>query len=179
MKNFIQKLGWAWRYFLILFNKRIQLRGFVKIDRNVQWIVEPGSKIIIGKNVEIRRFTVIAAQGEGVLEIEDHVFIAHGVTIMAGKQVRIGQHTMIAEYVSIRDTDHNYQNHPEKPLNERGSVSLPTLIEDNVWVGAKSTINKGIRIQSDAIIGANSVVTKDVPARTVVVGAPAKPIKEY
>jgi len=179
MKKIIIKSGWLWRYFLIFFNKRIRLQGFVKIDRDVQWIVEPGSRIIIGKNVEIRRHSVIAAQGKGVLEIGDHVFIAHGVTIMAGQHVKIGQHTMIAEYVSIRDTDHNYQNHSEKPLDERGAISLPTLIADNVWIGAKSTINKGVNIQSNAVIGANSVVTKDVPARTVVVGAPARPIKEY
>ncbi len=62
----------------------------------------------------------------------------------------------------------------EEPLARRGFETAPIKIGRNVWVGAKATILMGVTIGDNAIVGANSVVTRDVPAGATVAGAPAR-----
>lgn len=69
-------------------------------------------------------------------------------------------------------------NHDPDPENRSATYGRPIVIEDKVWLGINSTILSGVRIGYGAIVGANSVVTKDVPAMTVVAGNPARIIKE-
>lgn len=63
-------------------------------------------------------------------------------------------------------------------INEQGWIAKPVIICDDVWVGANSVILPGITIGKGAVVGAGSVVTKDVPAYAIVMGNPAK-IKKY
>lgn len=85
--------------------------------------------------------------------------------------IKIGNKVFISEGVTIIDSDvHN--------INNRDNVSAPIVIGDNVWIGINATILKGVSIGDGAIIAAGSVVTKDVPPRTLVGGVPAKIIKE-
>ena len=69
-------------------------------------------------------------------------------------------------------------NHDPDPENRSATYGRPIVIEDKVWLGINSTILTGVRIGYGSIVGANSVVTKDVPAMTVVAGNPARIIKE-
>ena len=84
---------------------------------------------------------------------------------------------MIADSVSIRDTDHEFSKLYEPMINQ-GIKTAPVIIKDNVWIGYGAVINKGVTIHSGAIIGANAVVTKDVPENCIVGGVPAKVIKQ-
>ena len=68
-------------------------------------------------------------------------------------------------------------NHDVNPDNRSATYGRPIVIEDKVWIGINSTILPGVRIGYGAIVGAGSVVTKDVPAMTVVAGNPARIIK--
>ena len=83
---------------------------------------------------------------------------------------------MIADGVTIRDTDHNYLDTKIDMINQGFSTS-PVIIKDNVWIGFGAVITKGVTINSGAIVGANAVVTKDVPENAIVAGVPAKIIK--
>lgn len=84
--------------------------------------------------------------------------------------IKIGNRVFISEGVTIIDSDvHSISNR---------NVSAPITIGDNVWIGINATILKGVTIGDGAVIGAGAVVTKDVPAKALVVGVPAKVIKE-
>ena len=69
-------------------------------------------------------------------------------------------------------------NHDTDPENRSATYGKPIVIEDKVWIGINSTVLPGVRIGYGSIIGANSVVTKDVPPMTIVAGNPARVIKK-
>ena len=89
---------------------------------------------------------------------------------------RIGDDCLLAEMVSIRDHDHNFAR-LDVPIRQQGATCAPVKIGRDVWLGAKVTVLKGVSIGDGAIIGANSVVTRDVPPRAIAVGSPARVIK--
>lgn len=100
-----------------------------------------------------------------------------GPNCLIGPQVKIGKYTMIANNVSVIGNDHVYTN-PDTPIIFSGRPEiLETLIGDDVWIGAFSIVMAGISIGDGAIVGAGSVVTKDVPAYSIFAGVPAKLIK--
>ena len=99
--------------------------------------------------------------------------------IAAINSIKIGNGVQIGRFVLI--TDHSHGN-TECIVEERPSIRPivskgPVIIEDNVWIGDKATICPGVHVGRNAIIGANSVVTKDVPTNAVVGGNPAKIIR--
>lgn len=108
----------------------------------------------MGKDVSIGRFSLINAM----------------------ECVVIGDGALIAESVSIRDHDHEFSD-TTKFIRDQGFRTASVVIGNDVWIGAKSTILRGVRIGDGAIIAANSVVTKDVPEMAIVGGAPARLIK--
>lgn len=102
-------------------------------------------------------------------------YIGSGCTIY--KQVTIGNYTMLAPDVKIIGEDHNFDK-PDRPIIFSGRPNqTKTIIGDDVWIGSRSIIMKGVKIGDGAIIAANSVVTKDVDKYTIVGGVPAKFIK--
>lgn len=113
------------------------------------------SNLIIGNNVSIHPMCYLEAYGG--IEIGNDISLAHGVTIMS--------------------VTHDYQD-SSKMIKDQGLTALPVVIEDNVWVGSKATVLGGNTIKSGSIIGAGSVVTKNVEPNVVMAGVPAKKIKE-
>lgn len=87
--------------------------------------------------------------------------------------IEIGDRTMIGPRVTITTL-----NHDINPETRANAMPKPVKIGENVWIGADCTILPGVTIGDNSIIGAGSVVTKDVPANVVVAGNPAKLIKE-
>lgn len=116
---------------------------------------------------------------EPTLTIGDGTFIGHNCAIVVGRRVKIGKHCLIAGGVRISDFD----GHPINALDRRNG--LPThaanvsavTIGDDTWLGHGAIILKGVRIGDRAIVGARAVVTKDVPADTIVAGNPARVVK--
>lgn len=125
----------------------------VAIDEGC-FILNP-EKLSVGENVSFNPMCYIEAWGG--LSIGNNVSIAHNVTIMS-------------------DT-HNYGD-LSKPIKYQPLTPLPTVIEDDVWIGAKATILGGVHVESGAIVGAGAVVTKNVGSNTIVAGVPARIIKE-
>lgn len=119
-----------------------------------------------------RRFT---AEVSGLLKIGDRVIFGHSCTLAAMQEIEIGADTMIGEMVSIRDHDHAFAD-LDRPIREQGAVIAPVSIGRDVWIGGKATLLKGVRVGDQAVIGANAVVTTDIPERAIAVGVPARVI---
>lgn len=104
--------------------------------------------------------------------------------IVATNEVRIGDNFLGASKLFISDTSHgNYTGMdcsvPDEPPTQRKLFSIPVIIGDNVWAGDNVVILPGVTVGNGAVIGANSVVTKDIPPNTIAAGVPACPIKKF
>lgn len=106
------------------------------------------------------------------LIMRDHANLGRGANISGEGLVTIGRHVMMGYDCYIITSNHNY-------LKEGyiGNISENVIIDDFVWIGHRVTILPGVRIGKHAIVGAASVVTKDVPDYAVVGGNPARVIK--
>lgn len=111
--------------------------------------------LIIGDNVSIKAMCYIDAIGDIV----------------------IGSDVSIANMTTIVSASHNFSD-PTLPIKDQGLTHKKTIINNNVWIGAKATILYGCVVGPNAIVGANSVVNRDVSSNVVVAGSPAKVIKE-
>lgn len=150
---------------------------------------EKNGRLVIGKNFKCNNkiksnsigliqpcvFNIATAEAEIV--IRDNVGIS-GSTINATKSITIGNNVLIGSGCIITDTD----SHPidwQDRINNRNerTISSPIIIEDNVFIGARSIILKGVTIGKNSVIGAGSVVTKSIPANSIAGGNPAKVIK--
>lgn len=163
------------RYFFIFENvgKNVVIRAPFSINL---FNIDPDRylKISLGNNTSIRSNVII--QGQGRLSIGDQSFIGENSVIGCNEAIQIGKAVMIAQGVSIRDTDHKFDN-ISIDMVRQGIVTSKVVIEDNVWIGANVSITKGVRIGTGSIVAANAVVTKDVEQFSIVGGVPAKLIK--
>lgn len=144
--------------------------------------VSIGNNFHAGERLKLRTFE----DWEGIkytpqITIGNNVNIETDCHISAINSVTIGDNVLMASFVYISDHSHGNINDAvsyqlpslKRPLYSKG----PVVIEDDVWLGEKVSVMPGVHIGRGAIIGANSVVTKDIPAYAVAVGAPAKVIK--
>lgn len=116
----------------------------------------------------------LETQGEAVVEVGDRVVLSRGVHLVAMAGITIGCGSMIGEYSSLRDANHRRQ--PGIPIRDSGHTAASISLGREVWVGRGVTILGGVSIGDYATIGANAVVTRNVPAGAVVGGVPAKPL---
>jgi acetyltransferase-like isoleucine patch superfamily enzyme len=141
------------------------------------FIEKNGGKVIFKGGCQHDGFFWVEADG-GTLEVSDDVFIGFGSRIVCNEHIFLGRSVMMAEFVTIRDMNHGYEEPDEvRFMKHQKNVTKPVIIEDGVWIGAKATILAGVRVGHGAIIGAGAVVTKDVPPNAIVGGVPAKVIK--
>jgi acetyltransferase-like isoleucine patch superfamily enzyme len=131
--------------------------------------VRVGSKVVIDQDATL--------ECRGSLVVGSGTVFGHHVTIGVRDTVTIGCDCLIAEMVSIRDHDHGYHD-AALPMRDQEPLVASVVIGDDVWIGSKATITRGVHIGPGAIVGANSVVTKDVSAGTVVGGVPARVIRD-
>jgi len=143
----------------------------VHLSQGVYVNVVRGGTLTLGSRVHVEPYCHLTA--EGSICIGDRGYIGQGTVIVASERVEIGSDALIAAYVTIRDQDHITEN-SHISYNRQGLIARAVRIADNVWIGTKATILKGVTIERNAIIGANSVVTGTVAADTIVVGIPAK-----
>jgi len=105
----------------------------------------------------------------------DHIYANFNLTIVDDGECHIGNYVMFAPNVVISTTGHPI--HPS--MRDKGAqFSLPVVIKDHVWIGSNVTIMPGVTIGENSVIGAGSVVTKDIPANVVAAGVPCKVMRE-
>lgn len=107
--------------------------------------------------------------------IGDHVFLNYMCTILDNNDVRIGNHVMIGPNVQIYTAAHDIQ---AETRNQGWEVAKAIVIEENVWIGGGAILLPGVNIGRNSVVGAGAVVSRNVPANTVVAGNPARVIRE-
>jgi maltose O-acetyltransferase len=109
------------------------------------------------------------------IHIGDHVYMNVLCTILDCAEVRIGDHVMFGPAVQIYTAAHLLQ---AEGRNQGLEVAKPIVIEDNVWIGGGAILLPGVTIGRNAVVGAGSVVPRNVAANTIVAGNPAKVLRE-
>jgi acetyltransferase-like isoleucine patch superfamily enzyme len=163
-RRLFTRAGWRWRTDgLVFFGKRLELqiarRGEIRFGRFV-WI---------GDGTKIRCH-------EGEVEIGSKTVMGQECTISAYQRVRIGEQCVIADRAMFIDFDHGVVE-VERPIRLQGIYKRDVVVGSNVWIGYGACILRGVSVGDNAIIGTNSVVTRDVPANAVVGGVPARVLR--
>ena len=144
-------------------------------------------------NFGIGLTTGIGCRIEAFPRIKDNIVLKFGnnvqlndyVHITAVESVIIGNNVLLASKIYISDCSHGSYNgnvedsHPNSYPANRPLFAKPVVIEDNVWIGEFVSVLPGVTIGKGTIVGANSVVTKSLPANVIAVGTPAIPIKKF
>jgi acetyltransferase-like isoleucine patch superfamily enzyme len=158
-------------------NPHVITRGFVFLDRDVELYARRGyGRLILGRWLHLGVNTALRCH-EGTLSLGDKGVLARDVSINCYLDVEIGDCALIADNVYISDFDHKFSD-LEMPIKDQGIEKSRVRIERNVWLGTKVTVSRGVRIGEGAVVGANAVVTRDLPAYSVAVGVPARVIRD-
>ncbi len=131
-------------------------------------------RLVIGRGSQLESSVTIRGNAGARIYLGRGVGMNRNVSIGAGKLVVIGDGTLIGQGTYITDVNHVYQGEDELVEEQGFSTKGPTIIEDNVWIGANVVVTSGVRIGRRSVIGANSVVTRSVPPRSLVKGAAAR-----
>ncbi|WP_316820132.1 acyltransferase [Pedobacter gandavensis] len=157
-------------------NPFVHKKGKDSIIRNrTRMDVFPYNKFTIGIQSVIEDFATVN-NGVGDVIIGNQTIVGIGNVIIG--PVRIGNEVMLAQNIVISALNHGYEDVLISPRRQKESCKQVT-IEDDVWVGANSVITAGVTLGKHCIIGAGSIVTKDIPPFSVAVGNPARVIKQY
>lgn len=154
-----------------------------------------GANLIGGKYITIGEHTILRSHANlmaidymngdkfnPMVKIGDFCHIHDYLNLACTNSIIIGNHVLMGRRVTIVDNSHGnicleflLQHPSERKITSKG----PVVIEDDVWIADKVTICPGVHIGKGSIVGANSVVTHDVPPYTLVAGSPARIIKQF
>jgi len=184
----------------VLYKSILRMDGMAAIENDAR--LRFTSNIHLGEGVYIDQNVYLHATPGGI-EIGPGSFIMHGAVLhvynfrnLPHAFIRIGRDSLIGEYnvlrgqggislgnrvytaplVQILAVNHNFDD-PAQPMVDQGITAEGIVVEDDVWIGAGAIITDGVRVGRSAVVAAGSVVTTNVPPRTVVGGIPAKVLK--
>jgi acetyltransferase-like isoleucine patch superfamily enzyme len=162
-------------------NALVRLRKATVVGHRVRvWgrpIVANYGDMVFGDRVRIRSIvspSEFVSMWGGRLEIGEGTFVNYGCAFSANKLIKIGKDCMIGTHCIVMDNDYHHIDVDKRDLRP---PSQPIIIGDNVWIGARVTILKGVHIGDYAVIGAGSVVTRDIPPYCVAAGVPARVVR--
>jgi len=148
------------------YRKRLQYAGAHLLVTGKITVI---GKVSVGNDVMLEPETRLIAIDNGTINVGNHVYLA-AATLLSTVNIELGDYVIMSPNSEI--IDHDGYGSDGKPVIER-----PVKIGNHVWIGIKATILKGVTIGNNSIVGAGSVVTKDVEPNTVVAGNPARKIR--
>jgi acetyltransferase-like isoleucine patch superfamily enzyme len=166
---------YLWRRLLTPAGRRWRTDGLVFFGRRLELQIGRRGEISFGRFVWIGDGSKIRCH-EGRVEIGQKTVMGQECTISAYQRVRIGEQCVIADRAMFIDFDHGVVE-VERPIRVQGIYKRDVEVGSNVWIGYGACILRGVRVGDNAIVGTNSVVTRDVPANAVVAGIPARIIR--
>jgi acetyltransferase-like isoleucine patch superfamily enzyme len=163
----IKRQYYQLRYPNLLLAKDVIIKGSLQVSGPVK--VEIGSGSRLGKNVAI--------YGSGQLIVGQNVSL-NGAKIGCDRKITIEDDCLISDCFLADSDYHNLEphlrHHPPSP-----KVSAPITIERNVWIGARATVMKGVRIGTNSVVGLGCIVRKSIPPNVVVIGNPQQVVKHF
>lgn len=138
--------------------------------------IEIGAGTCVMHNAELHVFN-FRDLPHAFIKIGRGTFIGESVIIRGQGGVTIGDAVLIAPMAKILAVNHTFTD-ITRPVLAQGITGAGIVIDDGAWIGAGAAILDGVRIGAGAVIGANAVVTRDVPARCVAVGVPARIVRD-
>jgi acetyltransferase-like isoleucine patch superfamily enzyme len=166
---------YLWRRFLTRAGRRWETDGPVFFGRDLELEIGKKGTIRFGRWVWIGDGTKIRCH-EGEVVIGAKTVIGQECTISAYQHVRIGEQCVIADRAMFIDFDHGTVE-VERPIRAQGIYMRDVDVGANCWIGYGACVLRGVRVGDNSIVGTSAVVTKDVPANTVVGGVPARVIR--
>jgi acetyltransferase-like isoleucine patch superfamily enzyme len=166
---------YLWRRTLTRAGRRWRTDGLLFLGRRLELQIGRQGQIRFGRFVWIGDGSKIRCH-EGEVEIGAKTVMGQECTISAYQRVRIGQQCVIADRAMFIDFDHGVVE-VERPIRLQGIYKRDVEVGSNVWIGYGACVLRGVRVGDNAIVGTNSVVTRDVPANSVVAGIPARVIR--
>ena len=162
------------RWFIRMLAPLYQHRGrHSVIHSSARMDTPPYRKFSLGDYSVIESFACVN-NAVGDVIIGDHTRIGLHCTVIG--PVTVGSHVNLAQGITLTALNHNFED-SQKRIDEQGVSTQPVVIGDDVWIGTNAVILPGVTIGSHSVVAAGAVVTKDVPALTLVAGVPAKVIK--
>jgi acetyltransferase-like isoleucine patch superfamily enzyme len=167
-----------WRFALFkMRNRHVITRGMVYLDRGAEIYARRGySRLILGRFIHLGVNTALRCH-EGTMSLGDKSVLARDISINCYLDVEIGDSALIADNVYISDFDHKFAA-LDMAIKDQGIAKARVRIERDVWIGTKVTVCRGVVIGHGSVVGANAVVTHDLPAYSIAVGVPARVIKD-
>ena len=146
------------------------------IKHNAEFWLTDNAVMEIGDNCTIQNYAFFQlTKPRPHVFIGDNTVIGRHAMITAKNLIRIGSNVLMGAYVQV--IDHNHGMGRDKPVREQPALIGEVVIEDDVWIGAGAKILMNVHIGVGAVLGANTVVTGDVPSYAVVGGVPGRVIK--
>lgn len=164
-----------------LINAQLRIRGRARLPLSVQLAgriyLKGEGRVEFGEGVtmigDVVPIEIVSRKGAQVV-IGDHTFINYGSSISAHERIRIGRHCLLGHYTLILD---NNEHGIEIERRNLAPPSAPVVIEDYVWIGSRVIILPGVSIGRHSVVGAGSVVTRDIPPSCLAVGNPARVVR--
>jgi acetyltransferase-like isoleucine patch superfamily enzyme len=183
LKLWTQKWRWYEQNSLPWNRLRIH-HEFMRREAFVRWPVHGNvlealrqDRLTVGAGTLLEPGVWITAPGAARITIGEGTFLNLNVMVAAMELVEIGSHCMFANGCFVTDASHRFDD-PDRPITWQGFSSKgPTRIGDNVWCGAHVVVTSGVTIGERCVIGANSVVTDDIPAYSIAAGVPARVLR--
>jgi len=129
--------------------------------------------VVTAADRQVRLTTWEHADGVGRIDVGDYALLCPGVRIDSACRVAVGANTMIAAGAYLTDADW----HDVYDRTRVIGAHAPIVLEDNVWVGDGAIVCKGVTVGANSVVGAGSVVTRDIPADVVAAGNPATVVR--
>ena len=138
-------------------------------------IVLYGGTLVLGEDVEVRARCVFGVGGR--LEFGGRNLVSYGATFHCDDAIKVGYMAVVTEYCTLADVSHTFDGPHEWFLDN--TTTAPIEVGESAWLGAKVTVTRGVHIGSRSVIGANSVVVKDVPDGHLASGVPAEVVRPF
>ncbi|MDD5448572.1 MAG: acyltransferase [Actinomycetota bacterium] len=153
---------------------RIGKRVF--IPRDIEILGNDDGKIIIGDDVSIDSCARFHVANQATLQIGNKVGVGAYDFLDAFDDLTIGENTMLGPFLHVICADHGVKR--DIPMREQRGTYAPISIGKDCWIGSEVVVLKGVTIGDGAVVGAGSVVTKDIPEYCIAAGVPARVLKE-
>jgi acetyltransferase-like isoleucine patch superfamily enzyme len=151
----------------------VSIGSDVRLGPGVRIATVGSGRVEIGDRVGVGSGTEVIAMEGAIVTIGNDVFISRLCVVAAADRIDIGDGSMLAEMVGVRDHDHD----PDQPPQSGAMLKAPVRIGSRVWLGAKCSVVRGGMVGDDSVIGAHALVNKPIDARHLAVGVPARQVR--